>query len=256
VRAIPSAIKIEIFRCYLEGLSIPQINNLYKVSVGTISTIITEEIKNNDFIQFFREIAKVIKKNNSSSYDLISAIHLNSIIEKLGLSSDFFENFLELADTTSFRLNMNIDEYFNKINYIINFEKSTQIRIHDIFSLIEKEKNELEELHREKEMIEKEITNSCHNIGLPKSWILDYIKQKPLFIKYKKNTDTFYKSLEWTTYPSLFEKANNQIERNIDPNILYNKLLTIYTKPHENAELIRTIFDYEQDLLLTREYKN
>ncbi|MGI0050152.1 MAG: hypothetical protein ACRD8K_00310 [Nitrososphaeraceae archaeon] len=65
----------------------------------------------------------------------------------------------------SFRLDMNLDEYLNKINDIINFEKDTQIRIHDIFPLIEKEKNELEELRREKEMIEKEITNSVMTLA-------------------------------------------------------------------------------------------
>jgi hypothetical protein len=255
MRPIPSDIKVEIFRRHLEGLSIPQISILYNVSVGTVSSIIKEEIKKDESFQFFREIAKEIKKKNLSVYDLIPAIYLNSKIVKLGLSSEFFEKFLDLADTKSFRLDMNLDDFLNQITDIIDFEKSNQTQIHDILPSIEKEKNELDESRREKEVIEKEIDNLCGNIGLMKSWVLEYIQQKPLFIQYKKNTDTFFKSLEWTTYPSLFEKASNQIERNIDPPVLYDKLLTIYKNPHENAELIRTILDYKQGLL-TRKYKN
>jgi|SRR5215203_4037485 len=104
MRSIPYDIKIEIFRRYLEGLSIPEINIVYNVSVGTIFSIIKEEIKKDELFQFFIEIAKVIKKHNLSIYELIPAIFLNSKIIKLGLSSEFFEKFLELADTKSFRL--------------------------------------------------------------------------------------------------------------------------------------------------------
>jgi hypothetical protein len=244
MRPIPSDIKIEIFRSYLEGLSIPQISKLYNVSSGAVFTIINEESKKDELFLFFREIAKIIKKNNLNIYDLINAIHLNSIIEKLGLSSEFFEKFINSSNTTSFRLDMNLDDFLNKIKDIIDFEKSTQTQIHDILPFIEKEKNLLDELRREKETIEKEINNVSGNIGLAKSQILEYIKQKPLFVRFKENTDLFHKSLDWMFYPILFEKASNQIGRNIDPQILYNKLLSIYRKPHENSELIRTILDH------------
>lgn len=199
MRSIPYDIKIQIFRSYLEGLSIPQISILYNVSVGTVFSIIKEEIKKDELFQFFREIAKTIKKNNLSVYDLIRAIYLNSKIVKLGLSSELFEKFLDLADTKSFRLDMNLDEFLNKITDIIDFEKSTQTQIHDIHPFIEKEKNQLDALRREKEMIEKEIDNSSGNIGLLKSWILEYIQQKPLFLMYKEDKEAFFKPLDLAT---------------------------------------------------------
>jgi|SRR5215204_2826448 len=243
MRPIPYDIKIEVFRSYLEGHSIPQISNLYNVSVGAVSSIIKEETNKDENFQFLREITKIIKKNQLNPNDLISAIHLNSMMETLGLSTGFIEKFFDSSNTKSFRLDMNLDEFLNKINDIIDFEKSNQIKIHDIPPLIEKMKNQLEELRREKEMIEKEIINSCGETGVVKSQILEYIKHKPLIVEYQKKTDTFYKSLDWNTYPALFEKASKQLGRDIDPNVLYKKLLSIYTKPHENSELIRTILD-------------
>jgi DNA-directed RNA polymerase specialized sigma24 family protein len=45
MRPIPLSIKIEIFRKYLEGFSMPEISKLYNVSVGSIHSITTEESK-------------------------------------------------------------------------------------------------------------------------------------------------------------------------------------------------------------------
>ncbi len=243
MRRIPSDIKIEIIRKYLEGHSIPEISNLYNVSVASVSAIITEETKKELFFAAFREISKIIRKKNLNIYDLIPAIHLISKIEELGLTSEFFDKYLDLADSKSFRLNMNLEEFLNKIIDIINFEKSNQIQIHDIPSFSQNEKNLLDKVHREKEMIEKEVNNLCGNIGVMKSQILEYIKLKPLFLRFKENTDAFSKSVGWYTYPPLFEKASNEIGVIIDPDILINKLHFIYENPHKNAELIRIILN-------------
>ncbi len=42
MRPIPTSIKSEIFRKYLEGYSTPEISKLFNVSVGTISSIANE----------------------------------------------------------------------------------------------------------------------------------------------------------------------------------------------------------------------
>jgi len=199
MRPIPSTIKIEIFRNYLEGLSLPEISNLFNVSVGTISFITKEEIKTENLFLLFRELAKKIKKNNLNIYDLIPAIHLNSKVEKLGLTSNFFEKFLDSSDTKSFRLDMNLDEFLNQIMYVIDFERTSQIKIMDIQANIEKEANQLEELRKEKRIIEKEIERSCGEIGLMKKWILEYIQQKPLFRMYKEDKEAFFKPLDIAT---------------------------------------------------------
>jgi hypothetical protein len=80
MRPIPYDIKIEIFRSYLEGLSIPEISKLHNVSIGAVFSIAKEETKKDELFLFLREIAKIIKKKNLNIYDLITAIHLNSII--------------------------------------------------------------------------------------------------------------------------------------------------------------------------------
>ncbi len=58
MKSIPDAIKAEIFQKYLEGYSTTEISKLYDVSIGSISSITTEESnKDNDYFQI-REITK------------------------------------------------------------------------------------------------------------------------------------------------------------------------------------------------------
>ncbi len=178
MRPIPLSIKIEIFRKYLEGFSMPEISKLYNVSVGSIHSITTEESKKDDAFNYIREIAKKLRKDNINIYDLIPAIHLNTKIKTLGLNHDLFDDFLESADTESFRINMNLDEFLKKVKEILNFERSNNIKLHEILPYIEKEKAQLDKLTQEKERIEVEIINHSNDLEFTRSEIQEYFQQK------------------------------------------------------------------------------
>ena len=64
MRAIPPVIKSDIIRKHLEGYSIPEISKMLGVSVGTISTITSEESRNDEIFSYMREIAKKFKNDN------------------------------------------------------------------------------------------------------------------------------------------------------------------------------------------------
>ena len=124
MRPIPLSIKIEIFRKYLEGFSMPEISKLYNVSVGSIYSITTEESKKDDAFNYIREIAKKLRKDNLNMYDLIPAIHQNSKIKTLGWDFDLFDNFVDSADTESSRIKMDLNEFFKKSKRDIKFWES------------------------------------------------------------------------------------------------------------------------------------
>ena len=54
MRPIPPSIKSQIIRKFLEGYSIPEISKQTRVSVGTISTLTTEESKNDEYFLYMR----------------------------------------------------------------------------------------------------------------------------------------------------------------------------------------------------------
>jgi hypothetical protein len=244
MRPIPPAIKLEIFRKYLEGYSIPEISKLYNnVSVGSIHSITKEESKNDDAFTYIREIAKKLKKDNIDIYDLIPAINLRIKIKNLGLNYEVFEDFLVAADTESFRININLDEFIKRVIEILTFEKYNNIKIHEIKPYIEKEIKRLNEVSQEKERIDYEVGKFSNNIGLTRDKIQEYFHKKPLLEEYEKNRENFSKSLGWHFYPDLFEKASNEIGIDINSDILYEKLRNIYRNPHHNTELIRMILE-------------
>ena len=222
----------------------PEISKLYNISVGSIHSITTEESKKDDAFNYIREIAKKLRKDNIIIYDLIPAIHLNTKIKTLGLNHDLFDEFLESADTESFRINMNLDEFLKKVKEILNFERSNNIKIHEILPYIEKEKAQLDKLTQEKERIEVEIINHSDDLGFTRSAIQEYFQQKPLLEEYKKNREAISKaSSDWYIYGKPYEKASNEIGITINPLILYDKLLEIYRYPDQNIEFIRMILD-------------
>jgi hypothetical protein len=162
----------------------------------------------------------------------------------LGLNHDLFDDFLESADTESFRINMNLDEFLKKVKEILNFERSNNIKFHEILPYIEKEKSQLDKLTQEKERIEVEIINHSNDLEFTRSEIQEYFQQKHLLEEYKKNREAISKtSSDWYIYEEIYEKASNEIGITIDPLILYDKLLEIYRYPDQNIELIRMILD-------------
>lgn len=191
---------------------------------------------------FILEISKKLRKDRIDFYDLIPAIHLNSKIKTLGLNYDLFEDFLDSADTESFRINMNFDEFLKRVKEILNFEKYNNIKIHEILPYIEKEKAQLDKVTQEKEKIDYEVDNFSNNIGLTRDKIQEYFRKKPLLEEYEKKREAISKaSSDWYIYEDLFKKASNEIGININPLNLYEKLLEIYRYPDQNIELIKMI---------------
>jgi hypothetical protein len=132
MKSIPDAIKAEIFQKYLEGYSTTKISELYDVSIGSISSITTEESnKDNDYFQI-REITKIFKKNNLDISDVISGIRLYNKIKKVGLNITFFENFIDSTNTESFRLKKDHSKFLEDIKRIVQFEELYRIKIEKI----------------------------------------------------------------------------------------------------------------------------
>ena len=244
MRRIPLAIKIEIFRRYLEGFSIPEISKSSNVSVGSVYSIIEEEAEKDDAFNYIREIAKKLRKDNLNIDDLIPAIHLNSKIKNLGLNFDLFDSFLDSADTESFRINMDLNEFFKKVKEILNFEKSNNIKIHEIFPYIEKEKAQLEKVTQEKERIEVEIMNHSNDLAFTRSEINEYFQYKDLLKEFKKNREAISRvSSDWHLYKEPYDKASEELGVTLDPRNLYNKMVEIYRYPEQNIELVRMILN-------------
>ncbi len=246
MRSIPPVIKEEIFRKYLEGYSTTEISKVCGVSVGIVSSITREEShKNNNYFPI-RELTRIFHKNKLKISDVISGIRLHNKIKAVGLDISFFENFIESTDTESFRIKKNIDKFLEDIKRIIQFEEKYEIKIEnipvDMGNMIKQHK----ELKDKKEKIVKETSKLYLQYNIKKSEIEEYIKEKQLFLQYKKVKETLPKYSEWIANPDLFEEASNKIGKKIDPKILYRKLKWVYILPNKHTSIIKKLMAIDE----------
>jgi hypothetical protein len=248
MRSIPPAIKAEIFRKYLEGYSTTDISKEYNVSVGSVSSIITEKSQeDNDFFQI-REITKIFIKYNLDISDVISGIRLNNKIKQVGLNILFFENFLEATNTESFRLKKDHDKFLEEIKRIVQFEELYGIKIEKILVKMAETLQHLQKLRAEtKEMIEKNKELYLQH-SIKKSEIEEYLEEKPLFLQYKLDKWRYQKRYDWFINPPIYEEVSKKIGITVDPKILYKKLHQLFLFPYKHKALIKKIMTIEDDI--------
>jgi hypothetical protein len=242
MRAIPSEIKSDAIRKYLEGYSIPEISKMLGVSVGTISTITSEASRNDEIFSYMREIAKKFKSDNLGFSDVISGVRLYNKINKLGLTCPFFENFLESTDKESFRLVIEHDNFLTEINKILQFERKYQLNIEDIPTYIKKAREELDATNKKISRINESLYS---HYGVKEAEIQEYLREKPKLIQFanlaKTSLPTHY---NWIVISDRsFKRASRKSGIKIDPKMLYKKLNSIYKNPDKHIEIIKEILD-------------
>jgi hypothetical protein len=247
MRPIPPSVQSEILRKYLEGYSIPAISKLFNVSVGAVSAIANELSKKDEYFRVIREVTKMFKNNNLEISDVISAIRLKNKVKELGLTISFFENFLEATNTESFRLNKDHSEFLENIKRIVHFEEVYGIKIEKIPGYMIDKIKHLKNLKEKNKTISEKNTRLYLQHKIEKSEIEEYVKEKPLFLQYKRDKNRYPKYPEWIVNPYLFEEASKKIGTQIEPQTLYKKLNRIYLFPNKYTSIIKKIMPIDEN---------
>jgi DNA repair exonuclease SbcCD ATPase subunit len=245
MRPIPDKIKAEIIQNYLEGYSIPKISQMRGVAVGTVDKVTDEEARKDESIVYIREIAKMFKKKNLELAEVIAGVRLYNKVKKVGLSQSFFENFLESTNTESYRLEMEHDQFIENIKRILQFEQQYQIKTEEIPEFIQNKMEENENLKEEYNQGEENIDKLYSQYHVKKSELEDYKKEQDWFWRYKKD---YSKYMYWMVPEKLFEEAYIRMGKRFKPEILFEKIKAIYTKPNEHTDIIKKILNMDKDI--------
>jgi len=244
MRPVPPSIKSQIIRKFLEGYSIPEISKQTRVSVGTISTLTTEESKNDEYFLYMREIAKKFKGKGLKFSEVISGIRLYHKITNLGLTCLFFEDFLESTNTESFRLGMDLYEFLEKIKRIRKVERQYNLKLEDIPAYIKNEKAELENLKQDKRDMIESVMNLYGRFYVTKTDIEEYLTEREQYLKYKSIMENVPSYLDWIiNSDERYKKASKKSGLKIDQKILYNKLNSIYKEPDKHLDIVKQIMN-------------
>jgi hypothetical protein len=189
MRPTPAQVKSEIIRKHLEGYSETEISKLCHVSVANVSSIVKEESKKDGYYLVIREVVKMFKSNNLEIDDVIAGIRLWNKVKEVGLTISFFEEFLEVTNTESFRLGMDHEKFLDIIKRMLRFEKNIKIKIEDIPDFSHNATKEFARLIREISKAKKELSQIYAKHSVKKSDIDEYRKEKFSYLQYKFEKD-------------------------------------------------------------------
>ena len=113
-----------------------------------------------------------------------------------------------------------------------------------IFNLIKKHK----ELIDENKKIQEENDKLYSKYDIDKSEIEEYVREKPLFLQYKRDKWRYEKKYEWFINPDIYEEASRKIGITIDPDILYKNLHWLFLFPYKHKALIKKIMAIDNDI--------
>ena len=189
MRPTPAQVKSEIFRKYLEGYPETEISKLCHVSVAHVSSIVKEESTKDGYNLVIREVVKMFKSNNLEIDDVIAGIRLRNKVKEVGLTISFFEEFLEVTDTESFRLGMDYEKFLDIAKRMLRFEKNVKIKLEDIPDFSHNATKEFVRLTGEISKAKKELSQIYAKHSVKKSDIDEYRKEKFSYLQYKFEKD-------------------------------------------------------------------
>ena len=244
MRPTPAQVKSEIFRKYLEGYPETEISKLCNVSVANVSSIVKEESTKDGYNLVIREVVKMFKSNNLEIDDVIAGIRLRNKVKEVGLTISFFEEFLEVTNTESFRLGMDHEKFLDIVKRMLHFEKIIKIKLEEIPDFSDNAIKEFTRLIGEISKAEAKLTQLYDNYGVKKSEVERYLKEKSLFEKSKLVGIALPTHYDWMVISdSKFKKASKIMKAKIDPKILYKKLNAVYRQPDKHIDIVKQIMN-------------
>jgi hypothetical protein len=181
--ATPHSIKVKVIKDWIQGLSRDKIGQNNGIGVGTVTSIIQQANKDIVDIDLIRELAIKIKKENLDLNYFASAIRSKKVLDRLGLSEEEVEAFLEGINAHCFRQNINNKEFISKIEEISKTANKLDISIFDIPAFINQKTKQLTELDKKISIKQRQIKQLIEEYGLTIQDLNDYRLNRPLIDK-------------------------------------------------------------------------
>jgi transcriptional regulator with XRE-family HTH domain/regulator of replication initiation timing len=245
---IPSPIKAEIIRKWLQGISRDQIANEAHVGAGTVSGIINEGRKKDPQFNLLREVAVNLKKNGLNIESFAPLIRLRKVLEdkewlldnsegKEGEVEGFddktetkIESLIISLEVFCFKQNLSVKDFFDRVNEIYSAAEKLDVPLDELPSYIRQLKGNVQNLLIEIDQIKLEKQKALKDNDATLNVLEEFKKSRPLFnnnlqlkeelekVKHEKDNlerEGFWKRKEeqskWTVPASELADANRDL---------------------------------------------
>ena len=261
----PHAVKSRVIKEWIQGISRDQIASNNEIGAGTVTSIIQQTKNNHPYydIDLIRELALKLKKENLDLNYFAPAVRLKKLLDRLEMTEEDVEAFLEEINIHCFKKNINKKEFISKIDEVWKIVKKLDVSIFNIPIYIQKLKKELTELEKATIIKESQIKQKTQEYNTITEDIKKYRLNKPLVDKinilesklldkdienYKLNEELLEcqaKFLVWPNSKSISESefidANKRLPESnpMDMEELSKITDEIYYYPGRNVDIIK-----------------
>ena len=261
----PHAVKSRVLKEWIQGISRDQIASNNEIGAGTVTSIIQQTKNNHPYydIDLIRELALKLKKENLDLNYFAPAVRLKKLLDRLEMTEEDVEAFLEEINIHCFKKNINKKEFISKIDEVWKIVKRLDVSIFNIPIYIQKLKKELGDLEKATITKESQIKQKTQEYNTTIEDIKKYRLNKPLVDKINilesklldKNIENDKlkeellecqaKFLDWPNSKSISESefiaANKRLPENnpMDMEELSKITDEIYYFPGRNVDIIK-----------------
>ena len=261
----PHAVKARVLKEWIQGISRDQIASNNEIGAGTVTSIIQQTKNNHPYydIDLIRELALKLKKENLDLNYFAQAVRLKKVLDRLEMTEENVEAFLEEINIHCFKKNINKKEFISKIDEVWKIVKRLDVSIFNIPIYIQKLKKELSDLEKATIIKESQIKQKTQEYNTIIEDIKKYRLNKSLVDKitilesklldkdienYKLNEELLEcqaKFLNWPNSKSILESefidANKRLPENnpMDMEELAKITDEIYYYPARNVDIIK-----------------
>jgi hypothetical protein len=179
----PYSVKLKVIEGWIQGISRDKIALDNDIGSGTVTSIIQQFKTNIPDLDLMRELALKLKKENLDLNYFTSAVRLKKVLDRLDISEENVESFLEEINIHCFKKNIDKKEFILKIDEVWKIANNLDVSIFNIPIHIQKLTKDLAELEKETIIKERQIKQKTEEYNITIDTLKEYQLNKPLVDK-------------------------------------------------------------------------
>ena len=179
----PCSVKLKVIEGWVQGISRDKIALDSDIGAGTVTSIIQQFKIDIPDLDLMSNLALKIKKENLDLNYFTSAVRLKKVLDRLEMTEENVESFLEAINIHCFKKNINKKEFILKIDEVSKIANNLDVSIFNIPSHIQKLTKYLAELEKETIIKERQIKQKTEEYNITIDTLKEYRLNKPLVDK-------------------------------------------------------------------------
>ena len=179
----PYSVKLKVIEGWVQGISRDKIALDSDIGAGTVTSIIQQFKIDIPDLDLMSNLALKIKKENLDLNYFTSAVRLKKVLDRLEMTEENVESFLEAINIHCFKKNINKKEFILKIDEVSKIANNLDVSIFNIPSHIQKLTKYLAELEKETIIKERQIKQKTEEYNITIDTLKEYRLNKPLVDK-------------------------------------------------------------------------